>query len=47
MPILLVPGDYYNEEEAPKKTPVKLTNLGELLPFSFGPDDLEKPRKPS
>jgi cytidine deaminase len=48
MPILLVPGDYPDKEkEASKKAPVKLTNLGELLPFSFGPDDLEKPRKPS
>jgi cytidine deaminase len=48
MPILLVPGDYFDKEkEASKKAPVKLTNLGELLPFSFGPGDLEKPRKPS
>lgn len=48
MPILLVPGDYYiKEEEGSKKATVKLTNLEELLPFSFGPEDLELPRRPS
>lgn len=48
MPIILVPGDYYDEEkEGSKKAAVKLTNLGELLPFSFGPEDLEHPRRPS
>ena len=48
MPILLVPGGYYDEEKDPsKKVPVKITNLGELLPFSFGPEDLELPRRPS
>jgi cytidine deaminase len=48
MPILLVPVDYYDEEkEGSKKGAVKLTNLGELLPFSFGPEDLNLPRRPS
>ena len=48
MPIILVPGDYYDtEKEDSKKVPIKVTSLGELLPFSFGPEDLELPRKPS
>jgi len=48
MPIILVPGDYYNAEtEGSKKVPVRTTNLGELLPFSFGPEDLELPKQPS
>ena len=48
MPILLVPGDYYDEEkEGSKKVAVKFTTLGELLPFSFGPEDLDLPRRPS
>jgi len=48
MPILLVPGDYYDtEKEASTKAPIQVTNLGELLPYSFGPEDLELPRRPS
>jgi len=48
MPILLVPGDHYDKEkEGSNKIPVQVTNLGELLPFSFGPEDLELPRRPS
>lgn len=48
MPILLVPGDHYDEEkEGSPKVEIKLTNLGELLPFSFGPGDLELPRRPN
>ncbi|KAF9652122.1 cytidine deaminase [Thelephora ganbajun] len=47
MPIILVPGDYYDTGEDSKKVPIQVTNLGELLPFSFGPEDLELPRKPS
>jgi len=48
MPILLVPGDYYDtEKEASKKVPIQVTNLGELLPYSFGPEDLELARRSS
>jgi len=50
MPIVLVPGDYYDtdpEKDDSKKVPIQVTTLGELLPFSFGPEDLELPRKPS
>jgi len=47
MPILLVPGDYYDtKEEASEKVPIQVTNLGELLPYSFGPGELELPRRP-
>jgi len=46
MPILLVPADYYDTEKVGlKKVPIQVTNLGELLPFSFGPEDLELPRR--
>jgi len=48
MPIILVPGDFYGtEKDESKKAEVRYTNLGELLPFSFGPEDLKLPRKPS
>ena len=48
MPIVLVPGDYYDtDKDDSKKAPIQVTNLGELLPFSFGPEDLELPRKAS
>ena len=48
MPIVLVPGDYYDtEKDDSKKVPLRVTTLGELLPFSFGPEDLKLPRKPS
>jgi cytidine deaminase len=48
MPIILVPGDHYDtEKEDSKKLPIQVTNLGELLPFNFGPEDLELPREPS
>lgn len=48
MPILLVPVDYYDpEKEGTEKVPVQETNLGELLPYSFGPEDLDLPRRPS
>ena len=48
MPIVLVPGDYYDlEKDGSEKVPIRVTNLGELLPLSFGPEDLEFPRKPS
>ncbi|EAU90719.2 cytidine deaminase [Coprinopsis cinerea okayama7 len=54
MPILLVPGDYprpLKENETPEKGyiegGVRLTNLAELLPDSFGPEQLELPREES
>jgi len=48
MPILLVPGDFFDtKKDQSEKVPIKITNLGELLPFSFGPEDLELPRNPS
>ena len=46
MPIVLVPVDYYDvEKEGTEKVPVRTTSLGELLPFSFGPEELESPRR--
>jgi cytidine deaminase len=46
MPILLVPGDYPQPGE-PKpdhsEGGVRDTTLGELLPISFGPEDLNPP----
>ncbi|EIW58046.1 cytidine deaminase [Trametes versicolor FP-101664 SS1] len=45
MPILLVPADY--EKRLAEGIPnggVKETSIGELLPDSFGPEDLERPR---
>ena len=48
MPIFLAPVDYYDtEKEDSEKIPIQVTNLGELLPFSLSPGDLELPRKPS
>ncbi|KAG6872851.1 hypothetical protein C0995_006015 [Termitomyces sp. Mi166 len=54
MPVLLVPGDY---PQPPKEGEVLKpgyseggvhdTTLGELLPYSFGPEDLELPRTKS
>lgn len=45
MPILLVPGDYSQVGESkPGADGVVETTLGELLPMSFGPEDLEHPR---
>ena len=47
MPILLVPGDYYKRVAAGDADGgVKETSIGELLPDSFGPEDLERPRAP-
>ena len=46
MPIVLAPVDYYDvEKEGTEKVPVQITSLGELLPFSFGPEELESPRR--
>lgn len=50
MPVLLVPGDYPQPSNGEALKPgyseggVRDTTLGELLPDSFGPEDLEKPR---
>ena len=53
MPIFLVPGDYPKPQEPDQEAKpgytecgVRKTTLGELLPYSFGPEDLELPRKP-
>ncbi|KAF9270844.1 cytidine deaminase [Marasmius fiardii PR-910] len=50
MPILLVPGNYPNNDNDGKegytKGGVRLTSVGELLPDSFGPEHLELPRAP-
>ena len=55
MPILLVPGGYPKPQEQdddqetnPGYTEggVRETTLEELLPYSFGPEHLELPRKP-
>lgn len=46
MPILLVPADYKAEhpQGVDGKGVVKDVTLEELLPYSFGPEDLERPR---
>ncbi|KAE9405992.1 cytidine deaminase [Gymnopus androsaceus JB14] len=44
MPIFLVPADYPQADAA--KGGVKETSIGELLPDSFGPEQLELPRMP-
>jgi cytidine deaminase len=52
MQILLIPSDYPQTlDEEKRKQPgiteggVLLTDLNELLPYSFGPEHLEIPRK--
>ncbi|RDX41817.1 cytidine deaminase [Lentinus brumalis] len=45
MPILLVPADYEQRlAEGVADGGVKETCIGELLPDSFGPEDLDRPR---
>ncbi|CDO75392.1 hypothetical protein BN946_scf185012.g9 [Trametes cinnabarina] len=45
MPILLVPADYEQRlAEGVADGGVKETSIGELLPDSFGPEDLDRPR---
>lgn len=45
MPILLVPADYQKRlEEGIPDGGVKETSIRELLPDSFGPEDLDRPR---
>lgn len=39
MPILLAASDYLNKEDG-----VRESTLGELLPYSFGPEDMERER---
>jgi cytidine deaminase len=39
MPILLVASDYLDRADG-----IQESTLGELLPYSFGPEDLEKDR---
>jgi cytidine deaminase len=41
MPILLVHGDWTKEANDEK---IKFVTLEELLPYSFGPEDLKLPR---
>jgi cytidine deaminase len=49
MPIFMVPGDYPEHQE-PKpgysEGGVREITLEQLLPYSFGPEHLELPRKP-
>lgn len=45
MPILLVPADYEARIAEGKPDGVLESSIGELLPHSFGPEDLEKPRQ--
>ncbi|KAI0750304.1 cytidine deaminase [Daedaleopsis nitida] len=45
MPILLVPADYEKRlADGVTDGGVKETSIGELLPDSFGPEDLDRPR---
>ncbi|GJE85378.1 cytidine deaminase [Phanerochaete sordida] len=47
MPIFLVPGDYDARlAKGEGDGGVKESSIAELLPQSFGPEDLEKPRHP-
>jgi cytidine deaminase len=49
MPVVMVPADYPQPEQENKEGHteggVKETTLGQLLPDSFGPGDLELPRR--
>ena len=45
MPILLVPADYRERVASGKEDGVLETSLDELLPHSFGPEDLKLPRQ--
>lgn len=44
MPVLLVPADYPQAESKDGSGGVKMTSIAELLPDSFGPEQLEMPR---
>ncbi|KAI0081086.1 cytidine deaminase [Panus rudis PR-1116 ss-1] len=45
MPILLVPADYAERVAKGESDGILETSIGELLPHSFGPEDLELPRQ--
>jgi len=46
MPIYMVPGNYYDEAGAVKNAEgVKKVTLNDILPYSFGPEQLELPRQ--
>ena len=45
MPILLVPADYYERVKKGEADGILETSIAELLPHSFGPEQLELPRK--
>ena len=45
MPILLVPADYEARIAKGEADGILETSIGELLPHSFGPEDLERPRQ--
>jgi len=47
MPILLVPADYSATAKTGEKGSVLETTMGDLLPHSFGPEQLELPRGPA
>ncbi|KAI0782845.1 cytidine deaminase [Abortiporus biennis] len=47
MPILLVPSDYDSRIAKGEKDGILETSIAELLPHSFGPEELELPREPS
>lgn len=47
MPILLVPADYADRVAKGEEDGILETSIAELLPHSFGPEDLERPRQPS
>ncbi|OCH89262.1 cytidine deaminase [Obba rivulosa] len=45
MPVYLVPADYLKRlADGDEEGGIKTTSIGELLPDSFGPEDLELPR---
>lgn len=45
MPILLVPSDYEKRIAEGKADGILETSIDELLPHSFGPEDLDLPRE--
>ena len=45
MPILLVPADYSERLAKGEPDGILETSIGELLPHSFGPEQLELPRR--
>ena len=45
MPILMVPADYEARLAKGESDGILETSIGQLLPHSFGPEDLELPRQ--